>query len=194
MNMKKMALVLAASAGLSAGSAMAATDGTVGATSQGDFDITLQIRGEVLINGLEDVTFGAPLASGDLLGGTNHCVASTASANKYVITAASDNPNGSEFRMQQGASGNFVKYSVFYKSADEVLTGLPGDEIKLDQGAFNNNGGTGFTGASTTASCNSTDGADNATIWIQVLATDANAAATNPGDYTDTLTLTVAPI
>ena len=177
--MKKMALVLAAFAGIGVTASMAATDGVVGHYSEGDFDITLSIAPKVLIKGLEDLELkytGDSKASGT----ANFCVYSSASNNQYKIKATAtytdDKGPQNGFGLGDGTA-NYMLYLVLFDDNDEN-TGRLG----LASDMFTTNPIVG----SNDEAC----GTDNASIFIETLNTvDTFAVST----YTGKMTLTVEP-
>lgn len=158
-----------------AANGFAATQGTVGATSTGDLDISLTILDEVRISNLADITLGTFLGA-DLAGTSPACVFRSGTGN-YEITASGDGgATGDQFALADGA--NSVDYTVTYDdgtgpaalTSGTVLTGQTGGDPASDTCA-----GTG----------------DNGTIAVNVLAADMSGLPA--GAYTGTLTLTVAP-
>ena len=90
------ALALAAFATFAAANAFAATDGTLGATSQGTLEITLTIDPLVQISALDDIPLGNYTGAGNMTGGDDLCVYSNNGG--YHITATG-NGNGQAFEL-----------------------------------------------------------------------------------------------
>jgi len=158
-----------------AANGFAATQGTVGATSTGDLDISLTIVDEVRISNLVDITLGTFLGA-DLGGSSPACVFRSGTGN-YEITATGDGGTGSdEFALTDGT--NSVDYTVAYDDGSGAVLVSSGTPLT---------GQTGGDPASDT--CAGTG--DNGTIAVNVLASDMEGLPA--GAYTGTLTLTVAP-
>jgi len=151
----------------------AANDGLVGATSEGDLDITLTILDEVRISGLEDIVLGTFI--GDDLSDTSPACVFRSGTGNYEITASGDGSSGS-FELTDGT--NDVVYSVTYDDGTGPVGLTSGDPLTGQTG--------GDPGSDT---CDNTG--DNGTIEVTVLST---AMETLPaGAYAGVLTLTVAP-
>ncbi len=158
-----------------AANGFAATQGTVGATSTGDLDISLTVVDEVRISNLADITLGQFLGS-DLSGTSPACVFRSGTG-RYEITATGDGGTaGDEFALVDGA--NSVDYSVTYDDGSGATALVSGTALP---------GQTGGDEASNT--CANTG--DNGTIAVTVLAADM--AGLPAGAYNGTLTLLVAP-
>ena len=167
-------LAVAAIATLAAGHAFAATQGTLGATSQGSLDITLTIDPLVQISALNDIALGTYTGGGDMTGADDLCVYSNNGG--YDITA-SGNGGGGAFELI-GASAN-VPYTVEWATSAGAGTGAA-----LTTGVTL----AGQGGTFTTPDCG---GADNAQVIVTV---DSNDLGSAPADsYVGVLTLLVAP-
>ncbi|WP_419533598.1 hypothetical protein [Endozoicomonas sp.] len=192
--LKTLALATAVSAGLLGSGAIAAAtpgvDGLLGATSEGSFDINLDIKGQIIIKGLESVDFSAPLGKGDLIGGTQHCVSTNSVGGKYAITASSDNADGNKFRLMSPDAADFVEYNVYYSVGKLATSTIPGSKATLKSGETNDNGAAGFVSNDSTLACND----DNATVFVEIPEANVKTATSQIGAWTDTLTLLVAPI
>ena len=199
-NMKKfktLALAAAISAGLlgSAG-VMAATQGELSDTrSEGTFDITFFNETQIILYGLEDIDLfsTSPSVSGDEFKYTPVCVASNIGSsdtdvddNKYEIALSSDQ----DFKLESGESGlGNIPYKLTV-----VDTGVPkgtwGDGGAVDNGAYDDTAlQVDSLLVNEPPACNSTDSVDRV---IRVDLVDALAAAA--GVYSDTVTVTVAPL
>jgi hypothetical protein len=167
------ALAVAAIATLAAGHAFAATQGTLGATSQGSLDITLTIDPLVQISALNDIALGTYTGGGDMTGADDLCVYSNNGG--YDITATGN--GGGAFELL-GASAN-IPYTVEWATSAGAGTGTA-----LTTGVTL----AGQGGTFTTPDCG---GADNAQVIVTV---DSNDLGSAPADnYTGVLTLLVAP-
>ncbi len=167
--LKNMALggvLIAATSGV-----YAANDGTIGATSTGDLNISLQVDGAVKISNLSDITLG-PFTGADVSGTSPACVYSN-SGGGYTITATA---TGGAFNLANG--GNNIAYNVSYNDGSGLTP--------LSHGVA-----AAKLGASATDDDCVTAGADNGTIQVDVLAT--NASAVPQGSYASVLTLLVSP-
>jgi len=158
--------------------AMAATQGTLGATSTGTTDISLTIPNQAQITGLADITL-TPVTTAVLSTGfTTACVFANTPAppGQYSVTATSGFGLGTVFRASNGP--NFIVYTATWEDSvpliSPLLSGIPlpiqvGDPISQNCG-----GGT------------------NAQFTISFSAPALQAAP--PGVYLDTATLLVVPI
>jgi len=158
-----------------AANGFAANQGTVGATSSGDLDISLTVLDEVRISNLADITLGT-FVGADLSGTSPACVFRSGTGN-YEITATGDGGAAAdEFSLAGGT--DTVDYTVTYDDGSGPTAVTSGTAL---------GGQTGGDPASDT--CAGTG--DNGTIAVNVLATDMAGLAADV--YTGTLTLTVAP-
>ena len=151
--------------------AHAANDGTLGATSTGDIDITLVVPNLAQISRLDDV--GTTWAGGNVTLNESFCVFST--TRLYTIQADSANGTGTTFRLHN--AGNYIPYEV-----DWTDTG--GTPDNMDHA-------TPLASQATTATAVDCGAADNTTLTVSILGTDI--AAVPAASYTDTLTLLVTP-
>jgi hypothetical protein len=175
MNKKLLAMAVAAGVGFS-GALMAATNGDVGATSQGTVDITLTIPPliQILVGG--DVNLGTfDPAVGDITATAAACVR-TNGALTYDITATSTS-GGTGFQLGD-AAGNYIDYSLSW------------DGAALTDGTLSDNGGAGFSRDNTGSGFGAcTPAADR----ISVTVLEADMLAAEAGDYIDTVELLVQP-
>jgi hypothetical protein len=177
MNMPQIgkALAAAAVATFAASNAFAAQDGLLGATSQGDLEITLTIDPLVQISGLTDIQLGTYTGGADITGVDNLCVYSNTGG--YEITATGDGGTGSEFELN--GTGHDVPYTVEWADSAGAGTGSPmtsGTVLPGQGGTF------------TTPDCG---GGNNAQVIVTVNSTDLLAAPAQA--YAGVLTLLVAP-
>lgn len=169
LKLNKLTLVAAAAVAFS-GTALAATDGTLGLTSTGTSVVTLIKENAVQISGVADLDLGTHSSLvADATAFDDVCVFSATSLYQITVTSAngafelSDGTNTIDYSMTWAAGG--AAAPVTYNTA---MTTLPAN--------------------STAPTCG---GVDNATFEVTVASADFNAAA--PGTYTDTVTLLVEP-
>lgn len=181
MNKKLIALAVAAGVGVS-GVAVAATNGTIGATSTGTALVQVIIPSLIRISVATDVLFGTygtdfAIGAGAVNQTGDACVSSNAGT--YTITASSANPDGvGAFRMKNTLNADLVPYTVSWAG------------VALTENTSNNNGGAGF------ARDNLGPGLD-ACVPVAKISAGINTAdleTVTAGTYEDTLTLVVAPI
>ena len=168
--LKKIALggtLVAVAAG-----AQAASDGTVGPSSTGSVDLTLEVEGAVKISNLLDIDLGTFATSGTLSGFTEACVYSN-SATGYTVTATSVSTNGGTTGFQLHNGTDALDYTV-----------------EFDSTVILHNSATNFTGARTIDD-DCAIGGNNTSIDVEVDPVDASAVSI--GTYTATLTLVLAP-
>lgn len=83
--------------------AFAATDGTLDTISQGTFNVTLTIPGQVRLSGLVDFDFGVyTINTGGLQDDQDLCVWTNTNAGNYQVTASGDG-TGSAFVVSNGS-------------------------------------------------------------------------------------------
>ena len=177
--MKKLliASAIAASSVMSV-TAFAATQGTVGGTSTGDLEITVNIDDAVRISSLNDLT-----ATFD---GTNNVVLSDTACiyrngtGLYEITATGDGGSGTDFSITDGSSTP-IAYTVNWN--DEAVAGLG---VPVTSGVAV----TGQTGADDSSPTCGTTGLNSA-VEVTVLAADLLTAPSST--LAGTLFINVAP-
>ena len=164
-------------AGLISTSAMAATDGTIGATSTGQIDLNLEVLDSVEISALNDVDFGTYGGTdvGDINAGDAYCVFVNG-GDDYTITPTSANGT---FALD-GVLGDSINYTV-------KLAGAATGAASAAAVGYNVASAT-FSGSSA-RDCGS---ADNASVDISIAESEIRAASTDT--YSDTLILLVSPI
>jgi len=154
--------------------AFSATDGSLAATSTGDFDINLTLGSLIQISSLDDMTLtytpGAAATNTE-----SFCVYTNAASGTYEVTASSANENAGAFRLANG--GNFIPYTLEY------------DTVTLTSSATNDNGGAGFAANTAAADCGGAEPVD-----AVVTAAEADILAVPSGTYSDTVTLLVEPL
>lgn len=157
--------------------ALAANQGTVGATSQGSAVVNLSIADLIRISDMNDFALGSYSGTGDLDANDNVCVWRNKTGGSYKVTATATE---GAFKIKAGAEE--LAYSVFFNDQ----TGTSG-EIAV---AYNTVTAT-QTGANTqSASC--ATGGLSSNIHIRILESALQAA--QPGAYTGTLIVTVEPV
>lgn len=170
MKLNKLALAaMIAGSGLSTG-AMAATDGTVGATSQGDVLLQVVVPALIRITGLADIDLGTYSGDGVDLTGTSPACVRRNSAGNYGIVATS--ANGAFAMDPLGAAATTVPYTVSW--AGSPL-------------AYNTNLPAQVADSATLGACAPVAGK------LSVTAAAAGLDAAEPDTYQDTLILTVTP-
>ena len=177
MNMPRVGQALAVTAlftTLAAGDVFAANQGTLGATSQGDLTITLNIDPLVQISRIDDIPLGAYTGGGDMTGADNLCVYTNNGG--YDITASGSGTGGA-FELAQGL--NTIPYTVEWATSAGAGSGT---------GLTSGTPLAGLGGTFSTPDCGATD---NAQVIVTVSNTDLGAAPTGP--YSGVLTLMVAP-
>lgn len=158
--------------------AVAASQGTLGATSTGSVDISATVPGRVQISGLSDVAFGTVDPSTAASDAQNVCVWSNTSGRGYSLTATGSGA-ANAFTLSDGT--NDLAYAVEWadssgQSAGSALT--PGTTL----------GGLASTAVSPTCSAGP---AASASLIVKLTTADMQAAVA--GSYSGTLTLVVAP-
>ena len=164
-------------AGLLSTAATAATDGTVGLTSQGQIGIGVQVLDSVRISALNDVDFGT--YGGTDTGGRNagdaYCVYVNGGDN-YTITPTSSNGQFSLI----GLLGDQIDYTV---KLHDAATGAD------TAAAVGYNTASASFAGSPSRTCGASD---NASVDISITEAELGAASTDT--YSDTLILLVNPI
>ena len=157
------------------GSAIAATDGVVGATSTGTLEIQVSVADAVRISGLTDIT-AAFDGTNDIVESRGACIYRNEAGGEYGITATGSGGSGA-FTIDDSLSGGttVIPYEVRWNGSATAMTS--GTAL------------TGLTGAhETSANCG---GTTNTTVEVTVLATDLLTAPQTT--LNGTLTLVVAP-
>ena len=175
-----VAIVTIATSMAGVGAAIAATDGTLGATSTGRANLTVTVSREMRVSNLNDLALGTyDPAAAPLTGIETLCVFDNATTG-YQVTLSSANGAGA-FEMHNGTS--VVVYNVDYDDS-----GLGTNFVAATEGVPL----TGRTNADTVNDTCITRGSDNARIRIRVFNTGVTGVDTN-GTHNDTLTVLIAP-
>jgi hypothetical protein len=161
------------------GTALAATQGSLGTTSTGSISIGASVPNRVQISGLADVSFANQDPATPAANAQNVCVWSNTSTRGYNVTATGSGA-GSAFTLAGGAST--VPYAVEWAGSSGQSSGTA-----LTSGAAL----TGLTSAATSATCASGP-SSSASLIVRISTANLQTmeAATA---YTGTLTLVVAP-
>jgi hypothetical protein len=164
-------------AGLFSSAALAATDGTMGATSSGQIGIDLEVLDSAEITALNDIDFGqyGGIDTGDINAGDAYCVYRNG-GDGYTITPTSAN---GKFSLV-GVLGDEIDYTV-------KLVGAATGAASASAVAYNTASAT-FSGSSA-RDCGATD---NASVDVSITESDLRTASTDT--YSDTLILLVSPI
>lgn len=177
--MKKLNTIVtgvAFAASLFAGNALAATDGTLGATSTGTSVVSLTVANRVQITGLSDIALGSWSGTGNMTGSTNYCVYRSG-ADNYSIKATTDN---GAFAVTSATTGDTIPFTAqvsdTVNSVTDVLT-------------YNTATTTALQGSSS-LTCGGTSNGQLQVTFAQADLQKASSAT----DYQATVTLLVQPI
>ena len=168
-----------AAAALLQGSAIAATQGSLGATSTGTVSINASVPNRVQLTGLSDVFFLNQDPATAALNAQSVCVWSNTSTKGYNVTASGSGA-ASAFSLSNGALT--VPYTVEWSGTSGQTSGAT-----LSAGSAV----TGLTSAATNATCSS--GASSSASLIVKISTASLQTMQAATTYTGTLTLVVAP-
>ena len=176
---RRLSVLLLAGAALS-GTAQAATQGNLGATSTGSVTINANVPSQVRISGLEDVNFLNADPNVDAQNAQNVCVWSNTSTRGYRVTA-SGSGTSSALTITNGT--NAIPYSVQWDDVASVTTGT---------GLATGVALTGQTSAATKSNCSGSG--ETASLIVRIASADLQDMTAGPANsYTGLLTLTVAP-
>ncbi|WP_196138741.1 hypothetical protein [Aliikangiella sp. G2MR2-5] len=165
--------------GVTTTSVMAATQGSLGTTSEGDLLISLSVGDLIQINNLNDIALGTfNGGTADLNGSDSFCIYRNGGTGYNVTMSGSG--TGGAFELAGG--GNTLNYSVSFENLDAGSAA-----VAMTAGSTLN----GVTGANNTDNTCGSAAADNAQVNVNVA--NADLAAVPPGSYTGTLTILVAP-
>ena len=169
----------AALAFAAAGSAEAATQGSLGSTSTGSISIGASVPNKVQISGLTDVSFTNQDPATAASSAQNVCVYSNTSTKGYNVKATGSGA-ASAFTLANGALT--VPYSVEWAGSSGQTSGTA---------LVTNTALTGLTSTATNVTCSS-GASSSASLIVKISAANLQTmqAATS---YTGTLTLVVAP-
>ncbi len=99
---------------------VAATDGSLGATSTGSISITASVPNRARISGLSDVVFASQDPATAASDAQSVCVWSNTATKAYTVTASGDG-SGSAFTLASG--GSSVPYQVQWAGTSGATTG-----------------------------------------------------------------------
>jgi hypothetical protein len=161
------------------GTALAASQGTLGTTSTGSVAIAASVPNRVQISGLADVSFANQDPSVAASNAQNLCVWSNSSTKGYNVTATGSGA-ANAFTLSNGAAT--VPYSVEWAGSSGQSSGTA-----LSAGTAL----TGLTSTATNPTC-SAGPSSSASLVVKISSANLQSmpAATS---YTGTLTLVVAP-
>lgn len=177
--MKKLNTIVtgvAFAASLFAGNAMAATDGTLGATSSGTSVVSLTVADNVKITGISDIALGSWSGTGNLVGSTSYCVYRNG-GDSYSITATTD-------------QSNFSVYSPTTKDSIPFTAQVSDTVNSVIAPLTYNTATTAALKGSTSMTCG---GGSNGQLQV-TFAQSALQTASSGTDYQATVTLLVQPI
>ncbi|HSQ99937.1 MAG TPA: hypothetical protein VLM36_08470 [Sphingomicrobium sp.] len=160
------------------GTAIAATQGSVGATSTGTVGITATVPGRVQISGLTDIAFGTVDPTAAAASAEDVCVWSNTSGKGYSVTATGSGASNA-FTLSDGT--NLLPYSVEWAGSSGQSSGT----------ALSS--GSALAGLASTAASPTCASGPAKTASLIVKMTAANLQAAVASSYTGTLTLVVAP-
>lgn len=172
-------LSAAAAAALASVPSLAATQGTLGATSQGTVAITASVPNRARITGLNDVTFASQDPNTAASSAQNVCVWSNTATRAYTITASGSGAS-SAFTLSNGS--DTVPYSVEWASTSGQTSGTA-----LAAGTAS----ASLTSAATQQVCSSAP-SSSASLVVKMSTADLGGM-TSGSNYTGTLTLLVTP-
>jgi len=139
--------------------------------------ITIDIAESVRISELNNIPLGSWSGTGDMTGDETFCIYSNNDSAAYNVTVSSNQQDGGgNFRLANGPLSSFVNYQLRF--ADTAL----GAGVSV--GLLPISG----TGSNTQSNCN---GNNNARLIVDILEADLVSSATD--NYSDTVTLLVAP-
>jgi len=176
---RRAAPILVLACLVAGGSAEAAEDGALGATSSGSVRISVSVAPRARISGLQDIDFGPADPGTGARRAQNVCVWTNSPAGSYTLTAAGSGPGGA---FELVGSGQTVSYSVEWAASAGQSSGFP-----LSGGGTSQ---ANLQTAATDADCAA--GSGSASLVVAVA--PAQLAAAEPGTaYTGALTLIVSP-
>ncbi len=163
----------------------AATQGTLGATSQGTATITVTKAVQAQISDISDMTLPSwSIGDGAVALSSDVCVYSTTGS--YTVRATGSG-TGSAFTIASGS--NLLAYTVTWNA------GGAGGLSNTGTALTSNVTSSSFSNASTTSALCSGGGASNDTarVIVGITGSDMNAAASSATPYSGTLTMLVTP-
>lgn len=158
--------------------ALAATDGTLGATSTGDLGMSLSIGNLARITDVGDLNFGSYSGAGNATLDDSVCIYTNNSAGQYKLTARG---SGTSYAFTITNGSETIPYSVRWNTTNST-TG----NFQVDANVQTST----LSGASTTSQVCS--GVNNANF--QVIITKNSILGAPAGNYSGTLTLIIDAI
>jgi hypothetical protein len=177
---RRLSVLFLAGAALS-GTAQAATQGNLGATSTGTVVINASVPAQVRISNLSDVNFTNANPAVDATNAQNVCVWSNNANRRYNIVASGSGAS-SAFTVSSGTLVP-IPYSVAWKDTAAATTGT----ALVKSAALGSQ-----TSVATKSNCSDQTGSASATLFVQIASADLQDMQATAA-YTGTLTLTVAP-
>lgn len=174
-------LLLGAASTLVATPAMAATQGTLGATSTGTVAISVTVPSRVQITGLTDITFNNVEPNVQASASQSNCVWSNTATKGYTITATGDGTGGA-FTLKSG-SLTPIAYGVQWNQSSGQSSGTALTAATAS---------SGFVSTATLPACVSAPSATSSLVVTIAPAQLENMASQTA--YTGTLTLLVSPL
>jgi hypothetical protein len=178
MILRKKSVLLACSLMTFPGTALAATQGTMGATSTGSVNISATIPARAQISGLTDIAFGTVDPASAASQAENVCVWSNTSGKGYQVTATGSGASNA-FTLTNGTTT--LPYSVEWAATSGQSSGTALAT------------GTALTGLASTATSPTCAAGPTSTASLVVKMSAANLQAAVASTYNGTLTLVVAP-
>lgn len=166
-------------AGLASGTAMAATQGSLGTTSTGSVSISASVPNRIQLTGLNDIALTNQDPSVAAANAQSVCVWSNTSTKGYYVTA-SGSGTASAFTLANGAST--VPYSVEWAGSSGQSSGT----TLVASTALH-----GLTSTATNPTCASGP-TSSASLIVRISTANLQAMQAST-TYTGTLTLVVAP-
>ena len=183
MKFKQMALAAVIAGGFAV-SGQAATDGTLGATSQGDFDIIFSNATQARIWGLEDVVMSATNGSDGTAQDMEFCVFSNTEdtgSNSYELSVTSE--NGFQLVDRAGSSTDTLGYRLVFTDPAETHPEVTGN------GTLVMTAGTLSSQPRPNIDCAN----ENTSVSVQFTGTNSSISGVQSGNYSDLITLLVTP-
>jgi len=159
---------------------IAATQGTLGVSSQGDATLSMDIPQLVRISGIQDINFGNFSGGADLSQDVDVCVYTNLDGGEYRVRASGSGVDNA-FDLERDGTGQEVPYVVYW--SDTI--GTAGDQIALLTGQA-----SVVQDGANTASQNCGGGAS---ANFEVRMTANNLLNVPAGQYSGVLTLTILP-
>lgn len=185
LNATVAATALAASTVLSSGVAIAATQGTLGATSTGSADISVTKATVAQITGLSDMAIASYiLGDGNQALFTTACVYTSTVGGSYTVKATGSGA-ASAFTVANGPTT--IPYTVVWNSGGVGALGTTGAAL-----ITNVTSATLTNAATDSATCAGTTPGPTAQLNVNFLGTLLDAAPA--GTYTGTVTLLITPV